>query len=114
MTSTTDRFGSIRNGLLPYNYAIDGVNVREAIELCQKAYANVSVFRNAIDIMSEFANTEIYLEGGTQKAENFLQNGLKRLNYGILEINILESTTEVVMYFYTEWMVSLKLMILQN
>ena len=58
---THDRFSSIRNGLLPYSYAMDGVNVREAIELCQKAYANVAVFRNSIDIMSEFSNTELYL-----------------------------------------------------
>ena len=79
MTSTTDRFGSIRNGLLPYNYAMDGVNVREAIELCQKAYANVSVFRNAIDIMSEFANTEIYLEGGTQKSRDFFTEWFKKI-----------------------------------
>ena len=79
MTPTTDRFGSIRNGLLPYNYAIDGVNVREAIELCQKAYANVSVFRNAIDIMSEFANTEIYLEGGTQKSREFFTEWFKKI-----------------------------------
>lgn len=79
MTPTTDRFGSIRNGLLPYNYAVDGVNVREAIELCQKAYANVSVFRNAIDIMSEFANTEIYLEGGTQKSREFFTEWFKKI-----------------------------------
>jgi hypothetical protein len=79
MTSTTDRFGSIRNGLLPYNYAMDGVNVREAIELCQKAYANVAVFRNAIDIMSEFANTEIYLEGGTQKSREFFTEWFKKI-----------------------------------
>jgi len=76
---TIDRYGSIRNGLLPYDYAIDGVNVREAIELCQKAYANVSVFRNAIDVMSEFANTEIYLEGGTKKSRDFFNEWFKRI-----------------------------------
>ena len=47
-----DRFSSIRVGMLPYEYAADGVTCRDAIELCQKAYANVAVFRNAIDIMS--------------------------------------------------------------
>jgi len=74
-----DRYGSIRNGLLPYDYAMDGVNVREAIELCQKAYANVSVFRNAIDVMSEFANTELYLEGGTKKSRDFFNEWFKRI-----------------------------------
>ena len=74
-----DRFSSIRGGLLPYDYASDGVNVRDAIELCQKAYANVSVFRNAVDIMSEFANTDLFLEGGTKKAGTSLRSGLKKL-----------------------------------
>lgn len=76
---TVDRFGSIRNGLLPYSFAIDGVNVREAIELCQKAYANVAIFRNAIDIMSEFANTEIYLEGGSKKSQDFFYEWFKKI-----------------------------------
>jgi hypothetical protein len=78
-TKTHDRFSSIRNGLLPYNYAIDGVNVREAIELCQKAYANVAVFRNSIDIMSEFANTELYLEGGSQKSRDFFNQWFDKI-----------------------------------
>ena len=76
---THDRFSSIRNGLLPYSYAMDGVNVREAIELCQKAYANVAVFRNSIDIMSEFSNTELYLEGGSQKSRDFFNQWFKKI-----------------------------------
>jgi hypothetical protein len=78
--NTIDRFSSIRRGLLPYKYSADGVNVREAIELCQKAYANVSVFRNAVDIMSEFANTELFLEGGTKKSRNFFNEWFKKIN----------------------------------
>jgi hypothetical protein len=79
VSRTIDRFGSIRNGLLPYSFAVDGVNVREAIELCQKAYANVAIFRNAIDIMSEFANTDIYLEGGSQKSRDFFYEWFKKI-----------------------------------
>jgi hypothetical protein len=80
LRNTIDRFSSIRKGMLPYEYAADGVNVREGIELCQKAYANVSVFRNAVDVMSEFANTEIYLEGGTKKSREFFNQFFKRIN----------------------------------
>ena len=68
---TVSRFSSIRMGMMPYEYAADGVNVREAIELCQKAYANVAVFRNAIDTMAEFANAEIYLEQGNKSSRDF-------------------------------------------
>ena len=78
--NTIDRFSSIRRGLLPYKYSTDGINVREAIELCQKAYANVSVFRNAVDIMSEFANTELFLEGGTKKSRDFFNEWFKKVN----------------------------------
>ena len=80
VSETIDRFSSIRKGMLPYHYASDGVHVRDAIELCQKAYANVAVFRNAIDIMSEFANTDIFLEGGTSKSREFFEDWFKKIN----------------------------------
>ena len=75
-----DRFSSIRVGLLPYDYAADGVSARDGIELCQKAYANVAIFRNAIDIMAEFTNTDVYLEGGTRKSREFFTEWFKRIN----------------------------------
>jgi len=73
------RFSSIRMGMMPYEYAADGVNVREAIELCQKAYANVAVFRNAIDTMAEFANAEIYLEGGNKSSRDFFYRWFNKI-----------------------------------
>jgi len=75
-----DRFSSIRAGMLPYSFSNDGVYVREAIELCQKAYANVAVFRNAVDLMSEFSNGEIYLEGGTEKGRDFFYRWMRKIN----------------------------------
>jgi hypothetical protein len=74
------RFSNISSGMLPYVYGSDGVNVRDTIELCQKAYANISVFRNAIDVMSEFANSNIYLEGGTQNSRDFVYKWFDRIN----------------------------------
>ena len=50
-----------------------------AIMLCQKAYANIPIFRNVIDIMSEFANTELHLEGGTEKSRNFIDKWLQKI-----------------------------------
>lgn len=78
-SGTFNRFSSIRMGLLPYEYAADGVNVREAIELCQKAYANVAVFRNSIDVMAEFANSEIYLEGGNKTSRDFFYRWFNKI-----------------------------------
>jgi len=67
------RYNQIRGGLLPFEISADGINVREAIELCQKAYSNVPIFRNTIDMMSEFANSEIYLEGGNSNSRAFFE-----------------------------------------
>jgi hypothetical protein len=71
------KYGNIREGMLPFETSINGYNIRDAIELCQKAYANIAIFRNAVDIMSEFANAEIYLEGGSQKAKDFFAKWMK-------------------------------------
>ena len=74
-----NKFSQIRGGLLPFELAGDGINVRDAIELCQKAYANVPIFRNTIDMMSEFANAELYLEGGNATSRNFFEKLLDRI-----------------------------------
>ena len=74
-----DRHVNIREGMLPYNYSADGVNVRDAIQLCQKAYANISIFRNAIDVMAELSNSDIYLEGGSNKSRNFINAWLNKV-----------------------------------
>lgn len=75
----SNKYSNIRNGLLPYDYGADGVNVRDAIELCQKAYANVAIFRNAVDIMAEFSNSPIYLEGDNEKSKKFIENWMKKI-----------------------------------
>ena len=73
-------FANIRDGMLPYDYSTEGVNIQEAVLLCQKAYANIAIFRNAIDIMSEFANSELYLEGGTKKSRDFISKWFQKVS----------------------------------
>jgi hypothetical protein len=70
-TQKQNQFSNIESGLLPYGSSSGGVDVRNAVELCQKAYCNIPIFRNAVDIMSEFANSDIRLEGGNQKSRDF-------------------------------------------
>ena len=74
-----DKYTNIRDGLLPYDYSASGINVRDTIELCQKAYANVAIFRNAIDIMAEFANSEIFLDGGSKKSRDFIEAWFRKI-----------------------------------
>ena len=74
------KYNNIWEGALPYNYTKGGeADVRDAIILCQKAYANIAMFRNVIDIMSEFANTELVLEGGTKKSRDFIDKWLQNI-----------------------------------
>ena len=74
-----DKYTNIRDGLLPYDYSASGINVRDTIELCQKAYANVAIFRNAIDIMAEFANSDIFLDGGSKKSRDFIEAWFRKV-----------------------------------
>ena len=73
------KYQNIREGQLPYYYSKTGCDIRDAIMLCQKAYANIPIFRNVIDIMSEFANTELVLEGGTEKSKGFIDKWMQKI-----------------------------------
>lgn len=77
---TYDPFSAIRQGVLPYNYSGSCIDIRDTIILTQKAYANVAVFRNAIDIMSEFANSTVFLKGGSKKSREFFTEFFKKIN----------------------------------
>lgn len=72
-------YDNIVQGMLPYSYRNNGVDCRDAIELCQKAYVNISVFRNSIDMMSEFANSNLYLEGGSKKSRKYIEAWFKKI-----------------------------------
>jgi hypothetical protein len=75
-----DRFKNIEEGMLPYQYGADGVSIRKTIELCQKAYANVAIFRNSIDMMSDFTNSPLDVVGGNAASQKFIKAWFKRIN----------------------------------
>lgn len=81
----TNRFTNIDTGLIPFRYStyvknLSTLDVRDAIILCQKAYYNVAIFRNTIDLMTEFSSSPIYLSGGSQKAREFFEAYFKKIN----------------------------------
>jgi hypothetical protein len=76
---TKNRFKNIDDGLLPFDYSRDSVDVRDAIQLCQKAYFNVPAFRSTIDMLSDFSDSDLYLEGGSDKSRNFINAWFKRI-----------------------------------
>ena len=81
----TNRFENIDNGLVPYKYTKGANNrssldVRDAVILCQKAYYNFAVFRNVIDLMTEFSCTNLYFTGGSKKSRDFLKALFKKID----------------------------------
>jgi hypothetical protein len=81
----TNRFTNIDTGLIPFRYStyvknLSTLDVRDAVILCQKAYYNVAIFRNTIDLMTEFSCSPIYLTGGSQKSREFFEAYFRKLN----------------------------------
>lgn len=83
----TNRYINIEEGMVPFRYssAIYGPNrssidVRDAVVLCQKCYYNFAIFRNIIDLMTEFSISDITLQGGNQQSKDFFNAWLKRIN----------------------------------
>jgi hypothetical protein len=81
------RFENIDKGIVPFNYSTTGygnktsnIDVRDAVILCQKAYYNFSVFRNAIDMMAEFSCSDVYLTGGSKKSQEFFKALFNKIN----------------------------------
>ena len=86
----TDRFENINDGLSPFKYTTSGtynvsnLDVRDAVILCQKAYYNFSIFRNTIDLMTEFSVSDLYFSGGSKKSRDFFTHFFKKINISSL------------------------------
>ena len=81
----TDRFSNIADGLVPFNYSknnsnYSGLDVKDAVVLCQKAYYNFAIFRTTIDLMTEFSISDLYLSGGTKKSRGFFKAYFEKIN----------------------------------
>ena len=74
-----DKYKNIADTALPYSYSKNYISPKDSILLCQKAYANVPIFRNAVDVMAEFSNSDIYLEGGSEKSKSFIDKWLNKI-----------------------------------
>ena len=81
----TDRFKNIDEGLIPFKHSgtydkSTSVTIKDAVILCQKAYYNYAIFRNVIDIMTEFSSSNIYFKGGSKKSREFLEAYFRKIN----------------------------------
>jgi len=84
--SRTEKYSNIEGGIIPFLYGGgngkygSNISIRDAIILCQKAYYNFSIFRNTIDLMTEFSCSPIYFTGGNQQSEKFFKAWSERVN----------------------------------
>lgn len=86
----TNRFSNIDDGLVPFKYSAGTINksnidVRDAVILCQKAYYNFAIFRNVIDLMTEFSVSDVYFKGGNKKSRDFFSALFKKINIWSLQ-----------------------------
>jgi len=75
-----NKFVNIDGLNLPYYNSKGSVNISDAVSLCQKAYAHVGTFRNAIDVMTEFSNADTYLTGGNKQSRLFIEKWLEKVS----------------------------------
>jgi hypothetical protein len=81
----TDRYKNIDDGLIPFRYSTgiknnSNMNIRDAVILCQKCYYNFAIFRNTIDLMTEFSSSNIYFKDGSSKSRTFFEALFKKIN----------------------------------
>ncbi len=63
---------NIKKGVSPMQAGQEGsISVADVIELCQKAYWNVAIFRSTIDIQTEFANSKLSFRSPNKTVEKF-------------------------------------------
>ena len=84
--SRTDKYKNIEGGVIPFIYGggygkyTSNISIKDTIILCQKAYYNFSIFRNTIDLMTEFSCSQIYFTGGNEQSRKFFQAWADRVN----------------------------------
>lgn len=92
---------NIRSLKNPLKVNESGVSAKDAIELCQKAYHHVPIFKNTIEIMTEFSNSPIHFHGGDEKSVEFFTNWYKKINkYDIADQFFREHNRSTNVFFY--------------
>ncbi len=82
----TDKYANIQNeGVIPFKSSSNkdygsSLDIRDAVILCQKTYYNFSIFRNTIDLMTEFSTSSIFLKDGSKKSQDFFKGFLSKIN----------------------------------
>jgi hypothetical protein len=84
--SPLDRYRNINAGILPWENRNGMVGMRSIIETCQKAAANVSIIRNAIEASVEFTVTPLHIKTSNKTVSDFFNEWFNRVGmYNFLQ-----------------------------
>jgi hypothetical protein len=75
----SDALTNLKDLPLPYQEKGGKINIKEAINIVKRTYANIAVFRNCIDIMTEFSCADTYLTGGNAASRAFVEKWFKKI-----------------------------------
>lgn len=81
--SITDinKYQNIKSGIVPFNGRSDGIyNAGDALELVYRAYFNVAVIRNAINLMMDFSASPIHVKSENTTVKKFYESWLETIN----------------------------------
>lgn len=87
-----NRYLNILGGITPYNmYGGGYYSVANAIELVTKAYFNVSILRNAINLLQDFSISPIHVKSANKTVKTFFENWFRAINvYDLMSQYFLE------------------------
>lgn len=81
ITHKTDKYKHIENGATPFFNDDNGyVDISDIIELCQKAHYNFAIFRETIELLTEFSTNPINFKGSNKKANKFFEEWADYIN----------------------------------
>lgn len=80
-----DRFKNIAEGFDPFVEMGGYLNIYDMVSLVNKAYWNFASFRNIVDTKVDLCSQGIELEGGNQKARDFINAWLSKININNLQ-----------------------------
>lgn len=75
-----NRFKNIAEGFDPFIEIGGYLNIYDMVLLVNKAYWNFASFRNIVDTKVDLCNQDIQLDGGNQKARDFITAWLDKVN----------------------------------
>lgn len=79
VTGTQESFVHISSKKMPWKYDGKKITMSETIKLIEQAYAHFAIFRNTVEILTEFSAAPIHLKGGNAISRKFVQNWFKRI-----------------------------------